>query len=376
MKNRVSNVVVIGAGIFGVSTAVQLARRGVATVLVNDGPVANGASGRSLSWLNSSRWRSDAYHRLRMAGIDRYRTLAHQHPGVDWLRFDGGLTWDADDDGNRIEAAYRHEVSLAYDAQHLQAGQVPAVTPGVDVSVITSQGAIFNPGEGWVDLPSLIRLLITEFQERGGRLVTEAGAARVLIEGGHAVGVATARGGELRADSVLLATGPSVPRMVAEAGQRIDDGTPVSLLVTTKPAGAPLKAVLNTPRVAIRPAPGGAFALDSAWSEEEVEIRPDGSYGVRQETIDGLLAEASKVLEGNPTLEFDRFGVGRKPIPGDGDPVFGELQAIPGYFVAFSHSGATLGLIAGELLAFEIATGERHPMLVPFRPERFHTDVR
>ncbi|MBW8728496.1 MAG: FAD-binding oxidoreductase, partial [Inquilinus limosus] len=198
-------------------------------------------------------------------------------------------------------------------------------------------------------------------------------AARVLIEDGRAVGVAMARGGEIRADAVLLATGPSVPRMAAEAGQRIDDGTPVSLLVTTKPAGAPLKAVLNTPRVAIRPAPGGAFALDSAWSEEEVEIRGDGSYGVKPETIDGLLTEASKVLEGNPTLELDRYGVGRKPIPGDGDPVFGELQAIPGYFVAFSHSGATLGLIAGELLAFEIATGERHPMLASFRPERFRT---
>jgi glycine/D-amino acid oxidase-like deaminating enzyme len=373
MKNRVSNVVVIGAGIFGVSTAVQLARRGVATVLVNDGPVANGASGRSLSLLNTSRRRSDAYHRLRMAGIDRYRTLAHQHPGADWLRFDGGLTWDADDDGNRIEAAFRHEVSLAYDAQHLTAAKVPAVTPGVDIAAITPQGAIFNPGEGWVDLPSLIRLFVVEFEECGGRLVTQAGAARVLIEGGRAVGAATARGGEVRADAVLLATGPSVPQMAAEAGQRIDDGTPVSLLVTTKPIEAPLKAVLNTPRVAIRPAPGGALALDSAWSEEEVEIRPDGSYRVKQETVDGLLAEASKVLEGNLRLELDRFGVGRKPIPGDGDPVFGELQAIPGYFVAFSHSGATLGLIAGELLAFEIATGERHPMLAPFRPERFRT---
>ncbi|MGK9234179.1 FAD-binding oxidoreductase [Inquilinus limosus] len=371
IKDQVSKAVVIGAGIFGVSTAVHLARRGVQTVLVNDGPVANGASGRSLSWLNSSRWRSEAYHRLRMAGIDRYRTLAHRYPDADWLRFDGGLTWDADDDGNQIEAAYRHEVSLAYDARHLAAAQVPAVTPGVAVAAITPQGAIFNPGEGWVDLPSLIRVLADEFEERGGKLVTDAGPARVIIEGGRAVGAATAKGEEVRADAVLVATGPSVPRMVAEAGQRIDDATPVSLLVTTKPVDAPLKAVLNTPRVAIRPAPDGAFALDSAWSEEEVEIRPDGSYGVKRETLDGLLAEASKVLEGHPKLELAGFGVGRKPIPGDGEPVFGELQAIPGYFVAFSHSGATLGLIAGELLAFEIATGERHPMLATFRPERF-----
>lgn len=55
-----SKVVVIGGGIFGVSTSVHLARLGIATVLVNDGRLANGASGRSLAWLNSARKRSGA----------------------------------------------------------------------------------------------------------------------------------------------------------------------------------------------------------------------------------------------------------------------------------------------------------------------------
>jgi glycine/D-amino acid oxidase-like deaminating enzyme len=371
MKNKVSKVIVIGAGIFGVSTALHLARRGVAVTIVNDGPVANGASGRSLSWLNSSRMRSDAYHRLRMAGIDRYRTLATQHPDADWLSFKGGLTWDGDDEKNEIEAAYHHEITLAYDALHLQANDVADVTPGVDVAKITRQGAIFNPGEGWVDLPKLIDVLLKEFIALGGDVVTDAGAARVVVEGGRATGATTSSGRNFQGDVVLLATGPSVPQMVAEAGQHIGDATPVSLLVTTKPANMALEAVLNTPRVAVRPAPGGRLALDSAWSEEEVIRKPDGGYEIRQSTLDGLLAEASHVLEGNPRLELEAYGVGRKPIPGDGEPVFGELQAIPGYFVAFSHSGATLGLIAGEMLAFEIATGDRHPMLAPFRPERF-----
>ena len=370
-EKKVNTVVIIGAGIFGVSTAVQLARKGVEVTLINDGPAANGASGRSLSWLNSSRMRSDAYHRLRMAGIDRYRTLAHRVGNVDWLSFEGGLTWDADDCSNQIEAAYDHEVSLAYDALHLPAEKIAAVTPGVDAGSVTRQGAIFNAGEGWVDLPSLIKLLLAEFQSLGGKLVTDAGAARVTVEDGRAVGAEAANGTRFPADAVLLATGPSVPKMAAEAGQKIDDSTPVSLLVTTKPVALPLKAVLNTPRIAIRPGPGNTFALDSAWSEEEVEQLPDGSYGVKKETLEGLLAEASKVLEGNPKLELERYGVGRKPIPGDGDPVFGELQAIPGYFVAFSHSGATLGLIVGELLAHEISTGGRHTMLANFRPERF-----
>lgn len=368
----ISSAVIIGAGIFGVSTGVQLARRGVRVTIVNDGPPANGASGRSLSWLNSARMRSAAYHNLRMAGIDRYRTLAARLPNVDWLRFDGGLTWDADGPSNEIAVAYAHEVSIGYDAQPLAADEIANVTPGLDASTVTPQGAIFNPGEGWVDLPRLIGALLEEFAALGGTLVTDQGAARVAIEGGRAIGAETSSGKRVEADAVVLATGPAVPAMVAQAGQMIGDGTPVALLVQTKPLDHPLRAVLNTPRVAVRPAPGGVLSIDADWAADEgVKPRKDGGHEIDQTVVDALLAEASKVLEGNPKLEVASIGVGGKPIPGDGEPVVGALKAVPGYYVAFSHSGATLGLIVGELLAYEVATGADHPMLATFRPERF-----
>ncbi|ANN59887.1 D-amino-acid oxidase [Mesorhizobium loti NZP2037] len=367
----VSKVVVVGGGIFGVSSAVHLARLGIQTVLVNDGPLAKGASGRSLAWLNSARKRSAEYHRLRMIGIDRYRTLSARYPDAAWLRFDGGLTWDADDASNEIDDVFAHEKDLGYDAQHLSADAIASVTPGVAASAVTPQGAIFNPGEGWVDLPSLIEILIAEFVERGGQLVTDAGSAAVTVVDGRATGVTTTSGVSLAADSVLLATGGDVPRMVADSRQYIADGTPIALLVRTKPVDLPLRAVLNTPRVAIRPTPDGALALDSAWSEEEVVVNSDGTYSVKTSTIQGLLNEASNVIEGHPKLELQSYGVGPKPIPGDGEPVFGQLKDIQGYYVAFSHSGATLGLIAGELLAGEIASGIEHPLLANFRPSRF-----
>jgi glycine/D-amino acid oxidase-like deaminating enzyme len=368
----ITSAIIIGAGIFGVSTGVQLARRGVRVTIVNDGPPANGASGRSLSWLNSARMRSEPYHRLRMAGIDRYRTLAARVGSADWLRFEGGLTWDAEGEGNEIEAAHRYETSIGYEAQHLSGADIADVTPGIDKSAVTEPGAIFNPGEGWVDLPSLIAYLLEEFASRGGKLVTNEGPAKVVIEGGRAVGVETATGTRFTADAVLLATGPAVPRMAADAGQCIEDGTPNALLVQTKPLSHPLRAVLNTPHVAIRPAPGGAFSVDADWAADNgLKVRPDGSFDIDHSVVDALLEEASKVLEGNPKLEIASIGVGGKPIPGDGEPVLGPLKAIPGYYVAFSHSGATLGLIVGELLAYEIATGDEHPMLATFRPERF-----
>ena len=369
-------VVVVGGGIFGVSSALQLLRRGAEVTLLTEGAFATGASGRSLSWLNSSRMRSAAYHHLRMAGIDRYRTLAARHPGVPWLRFDGGLTWDADDAHNGIAEAYAHERSLGYDAQWMRAEAVASVVPGVDARTIPPQGAIFNPGEGWVDLPSMIRVLLSEFEARGGRAVAEAGRAHLDVASGRVVGVTTAAAGDFRADGVLLAVGPATPEVLAAAGVTIPDATPVALLVETEPVASPLKAVLNTPRVAIRPTPDGTFVLDSAWSEEEVAALGPGALEVKRSTIDGLLHEASQVLAGNPVLTLGRYGLGPKPIPEDGEPVFGALDEIAGCHVAFSHSGATLGLIAGELLADEIVSGTPHPMLAPFRASRFRKGSR
>ncbi|MPR09460.1 NAD(P)/FAD-dependent oxidoreductase [Microvirga tunisiensis] len=364
-------VAVIGAGIFGVSSAVHLARMGARVTLITEERPASGASGRSLSWLNSARMRSAEYHQLRIIGIDRYRTLAAQLPSATWLRFDGALTWDADNEANAISKVYAHERRIGYDARLLRADEVAAVTPGVNGHVIPSQGAIFNPGEGWVDLPSLIDLLLREFSALGGTLVSEAGRASINVVNGRVAGVKAANGTYIEADAALLAVGPSVPQVVAEVGYRIPDASPIGLLVRTKPIDVALRAVLNTPRVAVRPTPTGALVLDSGWSEREVGRRADGTFEVKDSTVQGLLTEASAVLEGNPKLALDSYGVGRKPIPGDGEPVFGELPGISGYHIAFSHSGATLGLIAGELLADEIVTGEAHPMLEPFRPGRF-----
>jgi glycine/D-amino acid oxidase-like deaminating enzyme len=92
---------------------------------------------------------------------------------------------------------------------------------------------------------------------------------------------------------------------------------------------------------------------------------------VQESTVQKLAEEASAVLAGNPKIEVESYGVGPKPVPQDGEPVLGALDAVPGYFVAFTHSGATMGLITGELLAREIVTGEVSPLLANFRPGRF-----
>lgn len=363
-------VVVIGGGIFGVSTAAQLQARGAAVTLINDGPLANGASGRSLAWLNSARMRSAEYHALRLAGIARYRTLAASLGPVDWLRFEGGLTWDAAGPDNRMDEVYDHELAIAYEATRLAAGEVAGVTPGVGAAAIPAEGAIFNPGEGWVDLPSLIAHLIAGFTAAGGQVITDQGPARILQADGRATGAVTAAA-EYPAEAVVLAAGAAVPGMAATLGIPIGDGTSTGLMVTVDAPPQAVSAVLNTPMVALRPAPGGRMAIDADWAAQQVVIAADGSYHAAPDVIAALLAEASAVLADGPALTPILHGTGPKPMPADGEPVLGETAALPGLFLAFSHSGATLGLIVGECLATEILTGRRLPYLSPYRPERF-----
>lgn len=365
------HVAVIGGGILGVSSAVHLLRAGAAVTLVTESHLCSEATGRSLSWLNSAGERSRPYHELRMAGVDRYRTLFAADPHREWLQFGGGLMWNPDGKSAVTEARHAYEKSIGYDSKLLEPAAIGAVTPGIDASAVP-ENAIFNPGEGWVSLPDLVDFLMDEFHERGGKLVTNAGKASVVLTDGVASGVTTADGETYGADAVLVACGAATPTVVAPLGVEIPNASPIAMLVVTKPVEHSLNAVLNTPRAAVRPNPGGTLALDHDWYEEHITEFEDGSFTIPDEVVQELADEASKLVAGNPELKPASWKIGRKPIPGDGEPVFGELEKAPGCFVAFTHSGATLGLIAGELMADEIVSGRKHPMLATFRPERFN----
>ena len=364
------HIAVIGGGILGVSTAVHLLREGASVTLLTETGLASGASGRSLSWLNSAGERSRPYHELRIAGIDRYRTLFATDPGRSWLQFGGGLYWNAPGKEADTLARHTYEKSHGYDSRLLGPDTVGTVAASVDPAAVPA-AAIFNPGEGWVSLPDLIGFLMEEFRQRGGHLVLDAGKAAVVVENGRATGVATASGQTHDADTVLVACGAATPEVLAPLGVRIGNASPVSMLVITKPVEHGITAVMNTPRAAVRPNPGNTLALDHDWYEDRITEHADGSFSIPEEVVQELADEAAKLLAGNPELKPASWKIGRKPIPGDGEPVFGELAKVPGCYVAFTHSGATLGLIAGELIAGEILTGHKHPMLATFRPERF-----
>ncbi|WP_430647473.1 NAD(P)/FAD-dependent oxidoreductase [Agromyces sp. GXS1127] len=368
------HVVVIGAGILGASTAAHLARGGADVTLVTSGALADGASGRSIAWLNSSGDRSRDYHYLRLIALDRYRTWAVRHPeSSSYLRFDGALKWAGVDESFRQTFAY--ERAAGYDAVWVSPDEVTEIAPDVDASAVADEGAIYNAGEGWVNLPDLVAALVAEAVADGARVVEQAGDVRVDVEDGVAVGAILGDGSRVAADHVVLATGGDVPAHLAALGVTVPDATPAAFVLFTDPVDVEVRTVLNTPRVAVRPTPDGRLVLDADWAEKSIVVGDDGSITVPDETVQGLLDEASRVLAGNPVLTAQRVGAGLKPIPGDGEPVVGAVPSIAGLSTLFTHSGATLGLALGELLAEEILTGAPSPVLASFRLDRFGGEV-
>lgn len=363
------DIAVIGGGVIGMSCALHLARYGKKVALLTETRLCSGASGRSLSWLNASGPWPEDYYRLRMAGIDRYRTLLRNNPAIEWLKFDGGLNWSDNED---LLDWHDIEQARGYDSVLFSGGSVKNIDSHINSDALPAN-AIYHAGEGWVSLPHLIKSMAAEFLTLGGSIIEDAGKTLPRIDAGGAVhGVISTYRGEFDCEKVLLACGPASVKSLNDIGVNLPDGSILSLLATSKPLTRRPAVVLNTPRVAMRPNPGGTLALEHSWYTADIHEDANGVCTAPQAVLDTLFVEGDRLLDIDTPLALADYKAGWKPVPADGYPVLGAINERPGCYIAFTHSGATLALIIGELLSGEIITGKLHPMLALYRPERFN----
>jgi glycine/D-amino acid oxidase-like deaminating enzyme/nitrite reductase/ring-hydroxylating ferredoxin subunit len=220
LEERVSaDVCIVGAGIAGMSTAYLLALEGKSVVVLDDGPIGGGMTGRTTAHLVNAL--DDRYFELeRLHGEEGARLAAESHTAAinainaivkreaikcEFERLDGYLFVPPHDSGkildDELEAV--HKAGLT-DIEKVE--RVPWGSYDTGPALRFPRQAQFHPLKYLAGLAKAIK-------EKGGRIYTQSHAAE--IEGGKQARVETTGGGVVTAGAVVVATNTPVNDLMA-----------------------------------------------------------------------------------------------------------------------------------------------------------------
>lgn len=361
-------VAVVGAGIVGASVAFWLSQGGARVWLIDKAEPASGTTSASFAWLNANNKTPQDYFELNRAGMEEHFRLHDELPGgAPWLHQGGNLIQASEEDLDELERRVGRLRSWDYAAEWRDASWVseklePHVAfPDPDIPVA------YFPDEGWIDAPLLTYNLISLARRHGAEVRSGSEVKSVEADGGRISSIRLAEGEHLPVDAMVNAAGPGADFVASMVGRKLPLSPRRGLLARVAVEGEPLRRLLHTPRVNLRPDGPGHVLLHHGTVDESLG---DGDEELLAEE---LLVRARGVIPALSRAELREFRVGTRPISEDSFPCVGAVSSTPGYYEAVTHSGVTLGPLVGRLLAHEILTGEMDPLLASYRPDRFES---
>jgi glycine oxidase len=341
-----TDVVVVGGGLIGLSTAWRLAQRGARVAVLERDRVLGGASRASAAMVAPVGHREPAdapFLRLRMDGAACWPGFAaelHEATGVDpRYRVTGSLV-AAYDEAELARLADLHALhgELGIASTLVDRPAATGIQPGLGPGV---RGGLWVPGEGCVDPERTATALVAAIQALGGS-VHEHRPVTGLLAGGRVTGVSTVDG-DLAAPAVVLAAGawsaalarvPAAPSLRPVKGQ--------SVVVRTD-------ALRTVVRAGVNLVPRGDGRVMLAGTVED-----NGDTDTRA-TVAGLrfvLDEAVRAVPALAAAEVLGTAVGLRPVAVDDAPLLGPGKPA-GLFWATGHSyyGVLLGPITADLLS-------------------------
>ncbi len=356
-------VAVIGAGIVGSSVAYRLSEGGAEVVMIDGAEPGSGTTSTSFAWVNANNKLPRSYFELNVVGMREHGQLRDEIGG-DWLHTTGNLIWAADEEQENLEKRVERLHSWSYAAEMLPASTVnEKLEPGAALPEVWIS---YFPEESWVDAPALTRTLVEAAVRNGAH--EHFGDAVRGIEVDYEGVMLRLDDGEVHADVVVNATGAKAASVAEMVGRELPLDVFPGLLVRVAVPGEPLRHLMHTPRINVRPDDPGYVLVHH---DSVDELLTDDFAGTQDPLCAELLKRARLVLPALEEAEIVEARFGMRPVPADGHSCVGALPAIPGYFEAVTHSGVTLGPLIGRLLAREILTGEVDPLIAPFRADRF-----
>jgi glycine/D-amino acid oxidase-like deaminating enzyme len=376
VKNS-QNIVVIGAGVIGLSLAWQLTALGAKVTVVEADRPGAGTSSTSFAWVNASSKvaYSTSYFALNSLALQEHHALAKQAGAESWLHPTGDIELAGDAaEAASLERKVRRLRRLGYRAELLTPGALQDLEPGA--AFPNGGAAAFYADEGWVEVQKLVTYLLRVGGEAGAKFITSDPVREVLRRAAVATGVKLASGTVIAADIVVTAMGRWTSAFAAALQidvpltQTDQPGSKaVGLLARIAPTANGPNRVLHSRDVNWSPLPAGRALIASDTGDETVS--QDRSPEVAAAAAQALLDRAAALNPIFTAARLEHHQIGLRALPIDGEAICGWAGGIESLYVLVTHSGVTLAPLLGKLAAREIVTGNAEPLLSAFRLERF-----
>ncbi|MCB9135254.1 MAG: FAD-dependent oxidoreductase [Anaerolineales bacterium] len=209
-----SNIVILGSGIYGVTAALELHQRGHTVTLLDPGPLPHTlATSTDISKAIRMDYGSDDFYMALMeVALERWHGWNY-HFG-ETLYHEDGMLFLA---GNPMAPGGFEYESFTRLQQH--AHPVERLTPDIlssrfpALAVHRYLDGYFNPHAGWADSSRVVIRLLEEAQTRGVHLRAGQTFARLLTTSSRVTGIETTTGDRFPADYVIAATGAWTPTL-------------------------------------------------------------------------------------------------------------------------------------------------------------------
>ena len=385
-----AEILVVGGGIAGASTAYHLAGHGRRVTLLERGEIASGASGVNAGAIDSIGWGDapDLQAHLTAGSVEIFKAVQLDH-GLDIeFRQSGALQVvhtpaQYDFERRRVDALRQrgHQVEL------LTTREARALEPGLSPALL---GAMYSPLRSQADPRRATAAFATLAERRGARVLTNRPVTALTPRAGGGWIAGTAAG-DIVAGALVIAAGAWCGPVGALCGLDIPVAPVRGQMWATAPA---------TPRV--------FQTISSAESQHDWDVDPGTDppfltirkgarvtrhlYG-RQRRDGEIIFGGDRELAGWSTtpdpagievnrrhaaealpflgdLPIARTWAGLMPFPLDGKPLIGRIPLRSDLWIVsgLASSGFGRGPAAGKLLADYLHTGTPHPVLTPADP--------
>ena len=361
------DVLVIGGGLAGCSTAYFLAREGVGVTLVERGDLNMQASGANagglhaqiphLTWLEEGdAWAATFAPVVPMLvqGIQLWATMEAELDSDLECHIAGGILL-AETPAQMQDIARRMKIErgVGLEIHGLTRDEVRALAPYAGDSVI---GGCFCPVEGKANPLKATRAFAARAEGRGATILRQTEVLGIeATPGGYAV---TTSRGVMQAGRVVNAGGADAGRIAAMLGVALDvQGVPIQVSVT-----APVERFTSHlvyaagRRLTLKQAANGTILIGGGWPGA---LDAQGNPVVDPTSLLGNLAMACAMVPGVAGAELVRSWAAIVNGTADWRPILGKVPGQPGFYMNFfPWTGFTAGPLA-SLVTAELILGRK-----------------